>query len=95
VNVTRDDRTSRAASYAVATLGLLLLLVALPLYLAGGLIAPVWAVGVLLLTWLSLFVLGIKWFAKHPYRVLLLPFAAAAIWFAVMSAGGAFLGWTA
>jgi len=85
----------RAVGYVVAGLGMLLLLAALPLYLASGLMAPMWAVVVLLSVWVVLFVLAIKWFGHHPYRVLLLPFTAAAIWFAAMYAGDILLGWTA
>lgn len=47
----------KAVRYVVASLGMLLLLVALPFYLASGLMAP--------------------------------------MWFAAMSAGETFLGWTA
>ena len=85
----------RAVGYVVAALGMLLLLAVLPFYLASGLMAPMWAVVVLLSVWVVLFVLAIKWFGRHPYRVLSLPFAAVAIWFPAMYAGDTFLGWTA
>lgn len=85
----------KALRHVVAALGMLLLLVALPFYLASGLMAPLWAIVVLLMVWVVLFVLGIRWFARHPYRVLVLPVVAAAIWFAAMTAGEALLGWTA
>jgi hypothetical protein len=39
---------------------------------------------VLPLVWLVLFALTLVWFAKHPYRVVALPFLAAAVWFAMM-----------
>lgn len=39
---------------------------------------------VLPLVWLVLFVLSLAWFTKYPYRVLALPFIAAAVWFAAM-----------
>ena len=85
----------RAIGHVVATLGMLLLLVALPFYLASGLTAPMWAVVGLLSVWVALFLLGIRWFGQHPYRVLSLPFAATGIWFAAMYSGEIFLGWTA
>lgn len=85
----------RAVGYVVAGLGLLLLLMVLPLYLASGLMAPMWAAVVLLSVWVVLFLLALKWFGQHPYRVLLLPFAAAAIWFAAIYAGEILLDWTA
>jgi hypothetical protein len=36
--------------------------------------------------WLLLFVLAAAWFTTHPYRVLALPFVAAAVWFGAMLA---------
>ena len=89
-----DESTSRVLGYVVAVLGIALLLVALPFYLASGLLAPLWAIVVLLLVWGLLFVLACRWFRRHPYRVLVLPVLAAAFWFASISAGEALLGWT-
>ncbi|HEX6246639.1 MAG TPA: hypothetical protein VFZ64_02095 [Nocardioidaceae bacterium] len=34
--------------------------------------------------WLLLLALSLAWFTRHPYRVLTLPFVAAAAWFAAM-----------
>lgn len=39
---------------------------------------------VLPLVWLVLFALTLAWFTKFPYRVLVLPFLAAAVWFVAM-----------
>jgi len=39
---------------------------------------------VLPLVWLVLFALTLAWFTRHPYRVVALPVAAAALWFAAM-----------
>jgi hypothetical protein len=64
-------------------------------YAASGLVAPGWAVAVLLLIWLALLVLAIYLLRTRPVYVLLVPFASAAIWFGVLSAGEAWLGWTA
>lgn len=36
------------------------------------------------LVWVVLFVLSIAWFMKHPYRVLMLPVVAVAVWFVAM-----------
>lgn len=41
---------------------------------------------VLPVVWLVLFVLSLVWFTKYPYRVLVLPFVAAAAWFAAIFA---------
>ena len=64
-------------------------------YMASGLLAPGWAVICLLVIWLGLFGLAIYLLRKNPAWVLVVPVLSAAIWFAVMSAGDAWLGWTA
>ena len=43
-----------------------------------------WTVVVLPLVWVVLFVLGCRWFMKHPYRMLALPVISAAVWFTVI-----------
>jgi hypothetical protein len=63
--------------------------------LAAGLMAPGWAVGIFVAVWLVLFGLGCYWIRRKPLWVVPLPFIAAAIWLGGMSAGGAWLGWTA
>jgi hypothetical protein len=65
------------------------------LYAASGLVAPWWGVALLMLIWLELFVLGCRWWSSHPARLLLLPLVAIVAWFGLLSAGGAWLGWTA
>ena len=65
------------------------------LYFASGLVAPLWAVIVLNVSWLVHFVLGCRWFMTHPLRVFFLPVSLAVIWFGTMYAGEAFLDWTA
>jgi hypothetical protein len=65
------------------------------LYAASGLVAPAWAVVLLLLVWAVLLVLACAWWTPHPGR---LPFVAAfavVLWFAAVTAGGAWLDWTA
>lgn len=47
-------------------------------------VSDVMTIVVLPLVWLVLFVLSLAWFTKYPYRVLALPFIAAAVWFAAM-----------
>lgn len=64
-------------------------------YLSSGLLAPLWAVIVLVAVWLALVVTGVIWFRSHPLRVLVLPLLAAGIWFGALAAGEAWLGWTA
>jgi hypothetical protein len=76
-------------------IGMAGLFCALWLYGAAGLVAPAWAVVLLLAVWLVHFVLACRWFTRRPYAVLLLPVAALALWFVALVAGGAFLGWNA
>jgi hypothetical protein len=64
-------------------------------YAASGLLAPPWAVIVLLVTWTGLLVLAIVLLRRRPAWTLLVPAAAVLIWFAAMSAGDAWLNWTA
>jgi hypothetical protein len=75
--------------------GLAAMVAVLPFYLASGLVAPLWAVIALLLCWAALFYLGVRWRRSRPYLVLVLPVVAMAWWFLVISAGEAWLGWTA
>lgn len=86
---------ARIAGHVVAGLGTALLVATLPFYLAAGLMAPLWAVLVLLLVWLALFTMAIRWFRPHPWWVPGLPLAAITVWLLVMYAGERFLGWTA
>jgi hypothetical protein len=65
------------------------------LYAASGLLAPWWGVTGLMFVWLVLFVRACRWWTPHPKRTLLLPVVAVVVWFAVVTAGGVFLNWTA
>lgn len=65
------------------------------LVLASGLVAPAWAVALLTLVWLVLFVLGVRWFMRHPWRVAALPVVMAVVWFGGVTAGAVFLDWNA
>ena len=75
--------------------GLLAHLATLVWYLASGLVAPGWAVVVLLLIWLALLGLAIYLLRTRPVWVLVVRVLAAAVWFGAVSAGEAWLGWTA
>jgi len=65
------------------------------LYAASGLVAPVWALTLLMFVWLALFVTACRWWTPHPTWVPLLPVAAVVFWFAAVTAGVAWLDWTA
>lgn len=64
-------------------------------YLTSGLVAPLWAVAGLLIFWVILVVLGLRWFREHPWRLLALPVIAVLMWLVVITLGERLLGWTA
>jgi hypothetical protein len=64
-------------------------------YAASGLVAPAGAVAGLLGVWLVLLAVAIRLLRRRPALVPLVPLAAVLIWLAVVSAGDAWLGWTA
>ena len=65
------------------------------LYAASGLLAPWWAVVVLLVLWALLLFLATAWWSLHPTWVPWIPVFSVGLWFVVMVVGGAWLGWTA
>ena len=76
-------------------LGLAALLATLIFYGSSGLLAPGWAVALLLVVWLTLVVAAVVLLRRRqPLWVLLTPVAAALIWFAALTAGERWLGWT-
>ncbi|HWJ81169.1 MAG TPA: hypothetical protein VNS55_02930 [Nocardioides sp.] len=75
--------------------GLVLMAASFFLYAASGLVAPWWAVTVLLLLWVAQLVLCLSWFARRPTWVPLVGLFSIALWFLVLVAGGALLGWSA
>lgn len=77
-----------------AWVALALHLVAGFFYLLSGLLAPPYAVASLMVLWLILLWWLIR--LRHErWRVMIVPGAAVAAWFAVLLLGDAFLGWTA
>jgi hypothetical protein len=65
------------------------------LYAASGLLAPWWAVVVLLVIWAVALFVATAWWSLHPRWVPWIPVALGVFWFAALNAGGAWLGWTA
>jgi hypothetical protein len=65
------------------------------IYAFSGLLAPWWYVVFLLLVWLALFVLAIRWFTLHPKRVVVLQLVALVLWFTLVNLGSAVFGFTA
>jgi hypothetical protein len=76
-------------------IGLVAHLAAVVWYGASGLVAPAWAVAVLLVIWAVLLAVGLGLRKRQPYWMLLIPVLDAVIWFAGISAGEKFLHWTA
>jgi hypothetical protein len=64
-------------------------------YAASGLVAPAWAVVCLLVIWVALLIVGLRLRRTAPAWMLAIPVVAIGIWFAAISAGDKFLGWTA
>ena len=87
-------RSYLTTRHALAAVALLALLALAPFFLAAGLMAPLWAVVLLVAFWLALLVLGVLWFRRRPWWVVPLPVVAALGWVGAMSAGEALLGWT-
>jgi hypothetical protein len=76
-------------------LGFVAFLATLIFYVASGLLAPGWAVALLLVIWLALLAVAIQLLRqKRPLWVLVLPVVSWLVWFLTLSAGEAWLGWT-
>jgi hypothetical protein len=84
---------STVAGRIASWLGLIGHLCTLPLYGASGLLAPLWAIIVLILIWAGLLVLSVRAVRARSAWGLLVPVVAVGIWLGAVSAGEAFLGW--
>ena len=71
------------------------MLVALWFYLFVGLVAPWWAVPLMLLLWLGLALVAWNSQPDRPWVALAMPVLAMGLWFGIVLAGGAWFGWTA
>ncbi len=69
--------------------------VALWFYGFVALVAPWWVVPLMLALWAALLMVAVRNFARRPWVSLLTPVVAMALWFAIVSAGGAWWGWSA
>lgn len=63
------------------------------LYAASAPFTPWWAQTLLLVFWLAATVRAVRWWTLHPVRVAWVPVGCVAVWFVVIWAGAAFLGW--
>ncbi len=74
--------------------GMGLMAAAFFLYAASVLVAPVWATVALLVVWVLLLGLCVRWWTPHPRRLPYVAVGAMVFWFLALVAGGAFLGWS-
>jgi hypothetical protein len=82
-----------AGQWIILILAMGLHLVAGFFFLASGLLAPLWAVILLLLIWAGLLAWGYR--NRRRPQVMLMPLAAAVVWFVVVQGGSMIFGWTA
>ena len=64
-------------------------------YLSSGLVAPLWAIVVLIVWWFVLLYFAVRERVRRPWWSLGTPLVAFATWFAFLSFGEAVLGWQA
>ncbi|MEP9364582.1 hypothetical protein ABLE68_16570 [Nocardioides sp. CN2-186] len=64
------------------------------LYAASVLVAPWWAVAVLLVIWAFLLLVACAWWTLHPRWVPGVAVFAVVFWFLAIVAGAAWLGWS-
>lgn len=82
-----------AGQWAILVLAVGLHLVAGFFFLVSGLVTPWWAVLLLLAIWVVILAWGLR--NRHRPHVLLMPAAAAVVWFVVVQGGSMLFGWTA
>ena len=91
----RRRRRNRNATSPWPFVGMAGMACAFFLYAASGLLAPWWAVVLLLLVWVALLGLAAAWWTRHPTWVPVVAVFAVGLWFMALNAGGRWLGWTA
>lgn len=70
-------------------------IVGLIYFAAAGLLAPLYGIIILAIGWSLLLIQAIRWWNERPRLIILAPVVAMVWWFAVVSFGSRFLGWTA
>lgn len=89
-----ESEGRRLASLIALVFGGLMHVVVGVFVLSSGLVAPAWAAAVLSILWVTAAWLLWRW--RHaPVRVLFVPVVMAAFWWAAITAGDAWLGWSA
>ncbi|SDX91742.1 hypothetical protein SAMN05444365_10164 [Micromonospora pattaloongensis] len=64
-------------------------------YAVSGLVAPSWAIVLLMMVWAGLLAVAVRLLRSRPLLVPLVPIAAAVIWIGALTAGQIWLNWTA
>lgn len=88
------DTGRRLASLIALVFGALMHLIVGVFVFSSGLIAPAWAVAGLVLLWLVAAV-ALWRVRRRPIVALLVPLVTAGLWWAAVTAGDVWLGWTA
>ena len=84
-----------AGTWVVAGLSGVAHLVVGVFYLSSGLVAPLWAIAVLLVWWVLLAVQLSRLALRGSWWTPAVPVVAFATWYVVLTAGERLLGWTA
>jgi hypothetical protein len=79
----------------VAAAGVAQLVVLVPFTVASGLLAPLWAIVLFYVLWLVAAFVLVRLARRRPFVTPLVPVANAALLWLAISAGEAWLGWTA
>lgn len=85
------ELTPRHLLYALVGAGLMLAVGVL--VVSSGLVAPLWAVVLLIAVWLAAAVASVVTWRRKPWMPLLAAIGVAAIWVALLSFGGSVLDW--
>lgn len=75
--------------------GLVLMAASFFLYGASALVAPWWAVVVLMFLWLGQLLLCLSWFSRRPTWVPAVGVVSVVVWFVALVGGAVLLDWTA
>jgi hypothetical protein len=94
MNMTDQSATTRSGGVPW-WLGFVVHLLILPWFASSGLVAPGWAVALLLAVWVVLLLVGLRLRTTAPLLMLAIPMLDVAIWFGLISAGDVMFGWTA
>jgi hypothetical protein len=83
------------ATWLLAGLAFIALAAVGVLYAASGLVAPLWAVVLLDVWWIVLAVVLVRWARRGSWWTPAVPVVAYGTWWAALTAGENWLGWTA